>query len=69
MSEKGLFLRSGLMGVVLFFPFVIGCSGEKGEDKVQKIIERGTGKTQVDTYQNLKKQIRSIKREKDRQLQ
>ena len=54
--------------VCLTFLFMIGCSGKKGEDTAQKVIDYGTGKTQVDTYQQLKKQIKTINQERSKQF-
>ena len=67
--------RRVTLGIALFLPWVylalfliIGCSGKKGEDTTQKVIDYGTGKAQVETYQELKKQIRAIHQEETKQF-
>ena len=47
--------------------FLAGCSREAKED-ARKVIDYGTGKSQVETYQQLRKQIRSVTEEHEKQL-
>ena len=47
---------------------VTGCSSQKQEDPTQKVIDSVTGKTQVDTYQQLQKQIKDIDQKKSKQF-
>ena len=46
---------------------VTGCS-KRGNEAVQKVIDHGTGKAQVDTYLQLKKQIKSMSQENAKRL-
>jgi len=55
--------------VCLIVLLVLGCSGEKGEDDVQEVIDYGTGKSQVDTYQRLRTQIKDIQQEREGQFE
>jgi len=47
--------------------FLIGCSGKDKEDTLQKTVDTGTGKTQVDAYLKLKKQIKAIQQEQNKE--
>ena len=42
---------------------MMGCSQDQ-ENSVQKVIDYGTGKTQVETYQRLKQQIKTLEHKK-----
>ena len=60
--------RNQLFGLLLTLFLILGCSPKKTEESTQKVIDYTTGKTQVDTYQQLKKQIRTIHQEETRQF-
>jgi len=45
-----------------------GCS-KQAEEATQKVIDYGTGKTQVETYQQLKQQIKTLNEERSRQFE
>ena len=57
-----------LCGCLMLLVMTTGCSGKKEEETTQKLIDYGTGKTQVDTYQQLKKQIKTIKEDESKQF-
>ena len=63
MGSRGTFLLVWLTLLLL-----IGCSSQKQEDATQKVIDSATGKTQVDTYQQLQKQIKTIHQEETKQF-
>ena len=46
---------------------LMGCS-KRGNEAVQRVINGGTGKTQVDTYMQLKRQIKAINQENAKRL-
>ena len=55
-------------GAILFFVcMMIGCS-QKTEEATQKVIDAGTGKSQIGTYQQLQKQIKTINKERSKQF-
>ena len=60
--------REMLLSVWLALSLLIGCSSQKQEDATQKVIDSATGKTQVDTYQQLQKQIKTIRQEETKQF-
>lgn len=56
-----------ILGIGLALFIVGGCS--KGvEEAVQEGIDYGTGKTQVDAYQRLQKQIKTMNEERSQQF-
>ena len=62
-------MRQQLLRACLAFLLIMtGCSGKKGEDATQKLIDYGTGKTQVETYQGVRRQLKSINEKKSQQF-
>ena len=57
-----------ILGIVLVMFIVVGCS-KGAEETTQKVIDYGTGKAQVDAYQNLRKQIKTINEKNSQQLE
>ena len=60
--------RNVFLSTCLTFFLATGCSNQKQEDATQKVIDSATGKTQVDTYQQLQKQIKTIHQEETKQF-
>ena len=56
------------VGLLLVVLLIAGCSSRGEEDATQKVIDYGTGKKQVDSYQQLKTQIKTIRKEEERQF-
>ncbi len=56
-----------ILGIVLMLFIVVGCS-KGAEETTQKVIDYGTGKTQVDMYQRLKAQIKTMNEENAQQF-
>jgi len=47
----------------------LGCSqAKKADQATQEVVDYGTGKTQVESYQGLQKQIKGIAKEEARQF-
>lgn len=60
--------RNRFFSTCLTLLLVTGCSNQKQEDSTQKVIDSVTGKTQVDTYQQLQKQIKDVDQQKSKQF-
>ncbi|MFH1857984.1 MAG: hypothetical protein ABH845_03675 [Candidatus Omnitrophota bacterium] len=59
--------RTRLLGTMLAGLFLLGCSRQV-EEATQKVIDEGTGKTQVETYQRLQRQVREMNRDREKQF-
>ena len=55
-----------LIGLLIL---ILGGCSQKAQDAAQKAIDAGTGKSQVETYQQLQKQIRSVTEEHRKQFE
>lgn len=64
----GLKVRRKILGIGLVLFMIAGCS-KQAEETTQKVIDYGTGKTQVDTYQRLKTQIKTINEKNSQQFE
>ena len=57
------------LGIPMALFLIMGCSKAKAaNDATQKVIDYETGKTQVDTYQGLKKQIKTLQQQESKQF-
>lgn len=68
MRQPNLNRQWKILGIGLVLFIIAGCS-KGAEETTQKVIDYGTGKTQVETYQNLRREIKAINEKNSQQFE